>query len=124
MEWYNILALIVGALGGTSGFLSLYMAKSNKDTIDIKNLHNIIEEERNERESLTKEYHQYRNFVDEKVASVKKDFEELKAENQKMIKAIYQAYRCTYPSKMHDCPVIKSFEDSCCCEECAQKKEE
>ena len=71
-----------------------------------------------EREDLTKEYYQYRQFVDKKVESVKKDFEELKAENKKMIKAIYQAYRCTFPEKMPDCPVIKCFEDSCHCEEC------
>ena len=118
MEWYNILVLILGGFGGISGVISLYHAKSNKDTIDIKNLHSIIEDERTEREALTNEYHQYRKFVDEKVASVKKDFEELKAENKKMIKAIYQAYRCKLPEKMHDCPVIKTFEDSCRCEDC------
>ena len=118
MEWYNILVLLLGGFGGISGVISLYHAKSNKDTIDIKNLHSIIEEERKERENLTKEYYQYRQFVDQKVASVKKDFEELKAENKKMIKAIYQAYRCTLPEKLHDCPVIKTFEDSCRCEEC------
>ena len=122
MEWYNILVLILGGFGGISGIISIYHAKSNKDTIDIKNLHSIIEDERSEREALTNEYHQYRKLVDEKVASVKKDFEELKAENKKMIKAIYQAYRCTYPDKMHDCPVIKSFEDSCHCEECASDR--
>ena len=118
MEWYNILVLILGGFGGITGVISLYHAKSNKDTIDIKNLHSIIEEERKERENLTKEYYQYRQFVDQKVASVKKNFEELKAENKKMIKAIYQAYRCTLPEKLHDCPVIKTFEDSCRCEDC------
>ena len=122
MEWYNILVLILGGFGGISGVISLYHAKSNKDTIDIKNLHSIIEDERTEREALTNEYHQYRKFVDEKVASVKNDFEELKAENKKMIKAIYQAYRCKLPEKMHDCPVIKSFEDSCKCDECISDK--
>ena len=122
MEWYNILVLLLGGFGGISGVISLYHAKSNKDTIDIKNLHSIIEEERKERENLSKEYYQYRQFVDKKVESVKKDFEELKAENKKMIKAIYQAYRCTFPEKMHDCPVIKTFEDSCRCDECMSDK--
>ena len=122
MEWYNILVLILGGFGGISGVISLYHAKSNKDTIDIKNLHSIIEEERKEREDLTKEYYQYRQFVDKKVDSVKKDFEELKAAKKKMIKAIYQAYRCKLPEKMHDCPVIKSFEDSCRCDECVNDR--
>jgi hypothetical protein len=124
MEWYHILGVILGAFGGVSGIISLYTAKSNKDTIDIKNLHSIIEDERKERESLTKEYYQYRQFVDEKVASVKRDFEELKAENKKMVKAIYQAYRCKLPETLHDCPVIKSFEDSCRCDECNSHLEE
>lgn len=123
MAWYEIVGVLLGAVGGISGivggFITMYNAKSNKDTIDIKNLHSIIEDERAERENLTKEYYQYRRFVEEKVASVKKDFEELKAENQKMVKAIYQAYRCTYPDKLHDCPVIKSFEDSCHCDDCS-----
>ena len=57
MEWYNILVLLLGGFGGISGVISLYHAKSNKDTIDIKNLHSIIEEERKEREDLTKEYY-------------------------------------------------------------------
>ena len=46
MEWYNILVLLLGGFGGISGVISLYHAKSNKDTIDIKNLHSIIEDER------------------------------------------------------------------------------
>lgn len=122
MSWVEVVVMVVGAVGGTTGIISLYHAKSNKDTIDIKNLHSIIEEERKEREDLTKEYYQYRQFVDKKVESVKKDFEELKTENKKMIKAIYQAYRCTFPEKMHDCPVIKTFEDSCHCEDCINKE--
>ena len=122
MSWVEVVVMVVGAIGGTTGIISLYHAKSNKDTIDIKNLHSIIEEERKERENLTKEYYQYRQFVDKKVESVKKDFEELKAENKKMIKAIYQAYRCTYPDKIHDCPVIKTFEDSCHCDDCIHKE--
>lgn len=65
MAWYEILVLILGGFGGVSGFISLYTAKSNKDTIDINNLHSIIEEERKEREDLAKEYYQYRKFVDE-----------------------------------------------------------
>lgn len=122
MEWYNILVIILGGFGGISGLISLYHAKSNKDTIDIKNLHNIIEDERKEREALANEYYRYRQFVDQKVASVKKDFEELKAENKRMIKSIYQAYRCKYPENIHDCPVVKTFEENKICEECSSNK--
>ena len=61
MEWYNVLVLIVGAFGGVGGFISIYNAKSNKDSIDIKNFHSLLEEERTERKNLANEYHEYKN---------------------------------------------------------------
>ena len=118
MEWYNILVLIVGAFGGVGGFVSIYNAKSNKDSIDIKNFHSLLEEERTERSNLSQEYHQYKEEVENKVASVKMEFEELKSENQKMLKSIYQAYRCRLPEKMHECPVIAAFNNDCVCDVC------
>lgn len=123
MEWYNIVVLIVGAFGGVTGFISLYNAKSNKDTIDISNFHSLIEEERTERKELIKEYHEYRAAVEHKVDSVKKEFEELKRENQKMLKSIYQGYRCKLPQKLLDCPVIRMFTEGCSCEDCNNEDE-
>lgn len=123
MEWYNIVALILAALGGVGGLISLYHAKSKKDTIDISNFHSLIEEERTERKNLSKEYREYKEIVERKVDSVKKEFDELKQENQKMLRSIYQAYRCKLPEKLHDCPVIKAFTTDCDCDECNHQKE-
>lgn len=126
MEWYNILVLILGGFGGISGIVggvvTMYNAKSNKDTIDISNFHSLIEDERTERTLLAKEYHDYKNVVDIRVAEVKKEFELLKEENQKMLRSIYQAYRCKLPPKMSDCPVIKMFTDETMCDECSKKE--
>ena len=123
MEWYNIVALLIGAAGGIGGLISLYNAKSNKDTIDISNFHSLIEEERTERENLHREYNEYKEIVEKKVASVKKEFDELRAENQKMLKSIYQAYRCKLPEKLHECPVIKAFSSDCDnCDECTHNE--
>lgn len=112
---------MVGAFGGIGGLISLYQAKSNKDTIDISNLHSLIEEERTERKNLSQEYHDYKALVEIKVENVQKEFDELKKENQMMIKSIYQAYRCRLPEKLHECPVIKAFNNDCQCEECAKQ---
>lgn len=118
MEWYNVLVLIVGAFGGVGGFISIYNAKSNKDSIDIKNFHSLLEEERIERKNLANEYHEYKNVVERKVETVKVEFEKLRQDNQKMLKSIYQAYRCRLPEKMHDCPVIAAFNNDCVCDVC------
>jgi hypothetical protein len=107
MDWYNILSIILGALGGAG--VSLYTAKSNKDTIDISNFQRLIEEEREERRILKEEYKEYKESVDRKVEKVKIDFEKLQKDNKKMITSIFQAYKCKLPEKINDCPVIKLF---------------
>lgn len=115
MNWAEIITMIVGAFGGISGAVTLYNAKSNRQTIDISNLHSLIEEERKERQNLSNEYQAYKAEVHDKVEEVKKDFEEMRQENQRMLRAIYQAYRCRFPEETGDCPVIKMFQN---CQEC------
>jgi uncharacterized membrane protein (DUF106 family) len=105
MDWYNILSIILGALGGAG--VSLYTAKSNKDTIDISNFQRLIEEEREERRILKEEYREYKETVDKKVEKVKTDFNRLQSDNKKMITSIFQAYKCNLPDKIQDCPVVK-----------------
>lgn len=127
MEWYEYATWVVGlfgGLGGVSGAISWYNAKSNKDTIDISNFHSLIEEERKERELLRKEHYQYKEEVNKKIASVKKEFEALKEDNQKKERAILQAYRCTLPKKLLDCPVIRMFQETCCRADCDEEEVE
>lgn len=121
MEWYEVGTWIVGifgGLGGVGGFVTFYMARSNKDTIDISNFHSLIEEERTERENLRREYKEYKEQVDKKVEQFKNQFEELRNDNQKQLASIYQGYRCTLPKKLSDCPVIRMFHEHCLCEGC------
>lgn len=110
MEWYNIVLLIFGGLGGTAGVISIYHARSNKQTIDISNLTSIIEEERKERASLRQEYDEYKESVDERIRMFKVEFDKMKKSNRNYLKAIYQGYRCSFPPKSCDCPVIKVIE--------------
>lgn len=107
MEWYNILSIVLGALAGAG--VSLYTAKSNKDTIDISNFQRLIEEEREERRILKEEYKDYKESVERKVEKVKADVEKMQKDNKKMITSIFQAYKCKHPEKIQDCPVVKVF---------------
>lgn len=123
MNWHEIITWIVGiigTIGGVGGLVTLYNAKSNKDTIDINNFHSLIEEERTERKNLLEEYHKYKEEVNKKISAVKLEFEELKQDNQNQLKAIYQGYRCTLPKKLSDCPVIRMFQENCMCEDCRE----
>lgn len=118
MNWYELAMGFLGVIGGGAGFISIYQAKSNKQTIDISNLSSIIKEEREERESLRKEYDAYKESVDERIRMFKVEFDKMKKNNVKYLKAVYQAYRCTYPQNVCDCPVIKAIEESGVCEDC------
>ena len=109
MEWYNIIVLLLSTVGGVGGLISMYHAKSNKDTIDISNFQRLIEEEREERRLLKEEYRGYKETVERKVEKVKADVEKMQRDNQSMITSIYQAYKCKFPQKLHDCPVVKMF---------------
>ncbi len=123
MEWYNILVLIVGALGGTAGFISIYHAKSNKDTIDIKNmqemldaahqLYDSINAEREEEQEAFKKYKEENmRYVSEFKARFKKLEDRLSESEEVILKlrsSIYSCYRCTLPSKIDECPVLVAF---------------
>lgn len=118
MTWYEIIIGILGLLGGGAGFISIYQAKSNKQTIDISNLTSIIEEEREERQALRREYNEYKESVDDRIRMFKAEFDKMKKTNVKYLKAVYQAYRCKFPPQSCDCPVIKAIENSGLCEHC------
>lgn len=103
--------------------------ESKTDTIDIDNFHKLIEEEREERALLRKEYSEYKEEVNKRVAEVKEEMrqereemrrerEEMRQENNDMMSAILQGYRCRLPAKPDDCPVIKRFKE---CANCPNK---
>lgn len=132
MEWYNILAIVLGALGGVSGIvsaiISLYKAKPEKTTIDVGNMQTMLDEAHKmyddmklEKESVNKEFHAYKEENMKYVAEFKMRFERVeqrldKTENEvlRLRSAIYQGYRCKYPENVEDCPVIKEYEKKHC----------
>jgi esterase/lipase len=123
MEWYNVLAIVLGALGGTAGLVGLYKAKSEKKGIDIDNMQKMLEEAhkmyddaRNETKELREEFSEYKKENMEYVADFKRRFAKIEGQLEKTELAVYQGYRCPFPPKTAECPVLKEYEKHC--EEC------
>lgn len=134
MEWYNIIAILIGALGGTAGFIGLYKAKSEKTTIDIGNMQSMLDEAHKmyddmkvEKESVNQDYTEYKRETMQYITEFKDRFAKVerrldRAEDAvfQLKGAIYRGYRCQYPINIEDCPVIKEYEKIQCerCEGC------
>lgn len=131
MEWYNVLAIVLGALGGTAGLVGLYKAKSEKTTIDVSNMqtmlneaHEMYNEMKAEKEAGQEEFKEYKEINNKYISDFKERFAKLEKRLDKaedavfhLKGAIYQGYRCKFPQNIEDCPVIKEYEKSHC-EEC------
>lgn len=123
MVWYEMLVNAIGVLGGTAGLISIYNARPKKDAIEIGNLQSLIEEEREEREILRNEYHDYREEVNKELEAVKKEVESIKDERDNFLMAIYHGFRCPLPKTVEECPVIKAFKDCDFCDACGGGEE-
>lgn len=136
MEWYEIVTIVLGALGGIGGIVSLYKAKAEKTTIDVSNMqemlneaHKMYDEMKGEKELVNKEFHDYKEENMKYITEFKERFAKVerrldKTENivLQLKGAVYQGYRCKYPTNIEDCPVIKEYEKTQCdkCDKCEQ----
>lgn len=120
MEWYNIIIAIIGGIGGVSGIVTLYNARSNKDTIDISNFQKLLDEERKEREILKHDFKAYKEGVDERIVLFKEEFDKIKQELNLIQKAVFLGYKCKWIEKIEQCPILNEIEKN----ECNQCKEE
>ena len=71
----------------------------------------------------TREYDDYKESVDERIRMFKIEFDKMKKNNLKYLKALYQAYRCKFPQNVCDCPVIKAIETSGICGNCIEEQD-
>ena len=121
MAWYEIVTLLVGAFGGISGFISIYNAKSNKDTIDITNLSNMLEEARKERDIMKQEHAEMKKDMQEHLDNLKEELLNIEERERKHLASIYRAYRCPLYDRQEQCPVLYTFDESEC-DTCTDKK--
>ena len=136
MEWYNILAIVVGAFGGTAGLISLYKAKPEKTSIEVRNMTEMLDEAhkmfntmKEEKEAEHKEFEEYKKNNMAYVAEFKERFQKVEDRLDKaeqfvftLKSAIYRGYRCPYPPKVEDCPIIKAYKGEGC-EDCEASHE-
>ena len=134
MVWYEIVALLVGALGGTAGLIGLYKAKAEKTGIDIGNMqemlneaHKMFNSDCEEKEAIQKEFSDYKaenmkyiGEFKERFAKVEKRLDKAEDTIFDLTGAVYQGYRCKFPENIEDCPVIKEYEKKHC-NKCATK---
>lgn len=128
MVWYEIAALLIGAFGGTAGLIGLYKAKAEKTGIDIGNMQEMLNEAHKmfdsaceEKEAIQKEFSAYKaenmKYIGEFKARFTKVEERLDRAEENVLNlksAVYQGYRCKFPEKIEDCPVIKEYEKRRC----------
>ena len=124
MEWYEILISAVATLGGVGGFVSIYKAKPEKTSIEVKNMqemldeaHKMYDDARAETKELRQEFSEYKKENMGYIAEFKERFAKVEGRLEKTELAVYQGYRCPFPPKVADCPVIKEYEKSHC-DEC------
>ena len=121
MEWYSILSLVLGALGGTAGIIGLYKAKSEKTGIDIGNMqgmldesHKMYDDARAETKELREEFKAYKLEMMEYVREFKQRFNYVENRLEKTELAVYQGYRCPFPPKQDECPVLQEYNKTRC----------
>ena len=123
MEWYEILISAVATLGGVGGFISIYKAKPEKTSIEVKNMqsmldeaHEMYDDARKETKELREEFSKYKEENMAYVAEFKNRFAKIEDRLSKTELAVYQGYRCPFPPKVADCPVLKEYEKGNCLE--------
>lgn len=138
MNWLNI----IGAIGGGAGIVALvkagidiFNAKSNRTSVDIKNMQEMLDEAHGMYNAMSEKYNALEKRVDEDRDKTHAYIESLRGQIIKaearideqdvrinhMEKVINIAWRCKYPENVSDCPVIQEYEKRHLCEECNHK---
>jgi len=126
MMWYEIVIGIFGALGGLAGIgafiKAFFFVKQDKEAKTIDNLIKIIDEVKDEYKELKEEFHDYKVEVDKRVKFFKEKFDEIERERDNFKKATMEANRCTLPTTIEDCPVVKFLTNLEACQDCKKNK--
>ena len=130
MEWYEIVISAVATLGGVGGFISIYKAKPEKTSIEVQNMkemlgeaHKMFDKMKEEKEAEHNEFEEYKKNNMTYIAEFKERFQKVEDRLDKaeqfvftLKSVIYRGYRCPYPPKVMDCPVLKEYEKGSCTE--------
>ena len=126
MEWLEIIKTIttvVATIGGVGGFIALYKARAEKTGIEVNNMqsmldeaHKMYDDARAETKELREEFNAYKLEMMEYVGEFKQRFNYVENRLEKTEIAVYQGYRCPFPPKQDECPVLQEFNKLKCIE--------
>jgi uncharacterized protein YaaN involved in tellurite resistance len=140
MTWLDI----VGAIGGSAGIVALikvgidvFFAKSNKTTVDIKNMQEMLNESHRLFNDVVSKYktleekiekdrtasHTYIESLRKRIEESEANYRTLDGRINKLEKVVNVAWRCKYPQDIADCPVIQKYEKLHLCDGCEHKEE-
>lgn len=111
MEWYNILIAVIGGIGGASGIVSLFMVKPKRESLEIENFKKLFEEAINERMQMKEQLKEYTTQSKKEINALNEKINVAQSYNYKMQRSINVAYKCSFPPKQTDCPVIHQLEE-------------
>ncbi len=141
MNWTEILGLIGGGAGIVAlikAGIDVYYAKSNRTSVDIKNMQEMLNEShklfnevvskyKNLEEKIEKDRtasHSYIEKLRERIEIAENSYRALDSRVNKLEKVVNVAWRCKFPSDIGDCPVIQKYEKLHLCEGCEHSTEE
>ena len=78
--------------------------------------HEMYDDARKETKELREEFSKYKEENMQYVAEFKNRFAKIEDRLSKTELAVYQGYRCPFPPKVADCPVLKEYEKGNCLE--------
>ena len=118
--------------------IDVFFAKSNKTSVDIKNMqemlnesHKLFNEVVSKYKTLEEKIEKDRQASHNYIESLRKRIEEAEASYRaldnrvnKLEKVVNVAWRCKFPTDIGDCPVIQKYEKLHLCEGCEHKEEE
>lgn len=113
-DWVQILAIVFGSGGVITGVASLMKTKADNDRIDSTTFKTFFDESQeryeNELQRMKESSEEYRKTTDDEILQLKEDIKKMNRNQNISIRAINSAYRCGYPPKLNECPVLKTLD--------------
>lgn len=116
MEWSEIVQNVlvpVGAFLGGGWILNFYNAKPKKNSIEIENMHIVIDELQDVIKQNSESSKEYRKTTTEEINALKKEVRELSLRVDIKHEAIYASSGCKFVKKVEDCIVMQTFKEKC-----------
>lgn len=105
MDWTNILMLIFGSSGALAGVSSWIKTRPEKISYEIKNLREVIDEVKENREEDKKEYENNKLKLERRLG-------EMEIRNSVLEKSIQQWFKCRHLPQNGICPVADFVDKS------------